>query len=123
MALLFSIKEFSVHEKIVQLEMYRDSMCQAWDTFSDARRELRSVMNVDSIDGGLVSSTVDLKKNPEARLRILEIDSLIRSILENAPHFLEVGRDAVGSLGPAFRKSFADPTFPSVEITKIKRED
>jgi hypothetical protein len=118
LALLFSMKEFGCHGDLVELEMFRNSLCDGWVTFCTLRRELKTVMNVQQIEDGLVSSTVDLSKNPEASLRILEIDSLLHGIIFNSPEFLEAGRKAVSGLGPCFRRYFRDPNFPSIEIKK-----
>lgn len=115
LSIFIAAREFQLHTDLVTLEMNHQALQEAWVTFCATRRELRDFMNVRARDGKKITSEVDLEKNPQAYLRMMELETLLDSILKQAPQFLLHSQKVMAMIGPAFKRYFRDPKFPGAQ--------
>jgi hypothetical protein len=105
-------KEYNLLSDMVELGMKHARICDAFNTYSQQRLELKDHMPQNSVSGPVVSSSLTEQDRLRLAPRFLELDSLLTSIEKLLPEYIEKARSVTNRIGPAARKYLNDPNFP-----------
>lgn len=122
MAILIEGREWKTHGDLIEMQMDHATATQAWNDYCSQRRELKKFMPISGpAAGNKFSSVLDHEKNPEAILRITELDTLITSLILGMPGRITRSNQTVAGLNKANKRYFRDKKFPAIDIS-IRRE-
>lgn len=113
-------KEYNLLSDIIELGMKHARVCDAFNTYSQQRLELKDHMPKNEISGPVVSSLLTKEDRLRLAPRFLELDSLLISIEKLLPEYIDKARSISNRLGPAARKYLNDPNFPLLREIDVK---
>lgn len=120
MALLIGWSNFDLHSDLVRLEIIYNTTAEAWNLFVTLRRDLAKLIPVNAASGDLLQSNISIQENPEAIIRIIELRSLILSLVELIPERIAHARTTTTKIGPNFKEYFRESKFPTLTVEQIK---
>lgn len=109
---LFEAREFGILSDLVEIGLKHSRLVAAFNTYSQLRSELKDHMPVHDVTGPIVGSNLTESDMLRLQPRFFELSSLLESIYQLLPRYLEESEKLSKSLGPAARKYFNDPQFP-----------
>jgi hypothetical protein len=109
---LFEAREYNLLSDIVELEMKHVRLFGAFNTYSRMRMELKDHMPISDANGPVVGANLTEEDALRLRPRLLELSSLLESIFDLLPRYVDESKSISEKLGPAARKYFGDPKFP-----------
>ena len=113
-------KEHNLLSDIIELGMKHARLCDAFNTYSQQRLELKDHMPKNSVSGPVVSSSLTKEDRLRLAPRFLELDSLLTSIEKLLPEYIERARSVTNRIGPAARKYLNDPNFPLLREVDVR---
>ncbi|MEP6828281.1 MAG: hypothetical protein ABJA10_09430 [Aestuariivirga sp.] len=111
---LFEARQFDLITEIIGLGLKHTRLFDAFNTYSRLRVELKNHMPNDEVDGSFIGSNLTAADRQRLQPRFLELASLIDSILDLLPDYIEESTKVSSSIGPAARKYFGDNNFPVI---------
>ena len=105
-------KEYDLLNEIIELGMKHAKVCDAFNTYSQLRLELKDHMPNNVVAGPVVSSTLTKEEHGRIAARFLELESLLASVERLLPEYIEKARSVCSRIGPAARKYLDDSNFP-----------
>lgn len=115
LSLLIVAKEFSLLSDLHELEMLHSSIGEGWNAYCISRRDLINYMPVDSMTGARSTAELNNKDHPQAMLRIVEIDTLLKNTLKLA---YENDESILPRVSKAMKTIFGESNFPTAVIVK-----
>jgi hypothetical protein len=109
---LFEAREFDLLSDLVAIGMKHSRMIGAFNTYSRLRLEMKDHMPNSGVKGPVVGSILTNEDFLRLQPRFLELSSLLESIDQLLPRYVEESMQLSEKLGPAARKYFKDPKFP-----------
>jgi hypothetical protein len=109
---LFEAREFDLLSDLVAVGMKHSKMIGAFNTYSRLRLELKDHMPKSDMNGPVVGSLLNQDDLLRLQPRFLELSSLLESIDQLLPMYVQESSALSEKLGPAARKYFKDSKFP-----------
>lgn len=109
---LFEAREFELLSDLVAIGMKHSRITGAFNTYSRLRLEMKDHMPKNDVKGSVVGSNLTKEDFIRLQPRFLELSSLLESIDQLLPRYVEESMLLSEKLGPAARKYFKDPKFP-----------
>ncbi len=113
---LIEAKEYGIYDDIVQFEMRHTAVCQAVDQYGVLRSEFRDLIPTQGGTGSLLHTGLTKEIYDRVRVRMLEMNTLIESLIPLLGEYIVSGRSLVRRIGPAARKSLDDDSFPLMRV-------
>lgn len=111
---LFEAKEFTLLTGLVELGLRHTRLFEAFNTYSRLRSELKDHMPKTDFKGPVVGSILTQDDHTRLQPRLLELGSLLDSVVGLLPKYVSDSKSICDSIGPAARKYFNDPKFPTL---------
>ena len=105
-------KEYQIYDDMVQLEMHHSATCHAIDEYGRLRAEFRDIVPTHGGSGNTLYSGMTREVYDQVRVRMLEMNTLIESLMPLLTEYVADARSLVRRLGPAARKALKDKDFP-----------
>jgi hypothetical protein len=109
---LFEAREFDLLSDLVALGMKHSRLIGAFNTYSRLRLEMKDHMPKSDVNGPVVGSLLTNEDLLRLQPRFLELSSLLESIDQLLPKYIQESTLLSEKLGPAAREYFEDKEFP-----------
>ena len=104
MGMLLALKNDDLFNVIAPMDVVHNSLIEAFRVLSKERRALAQRLRPDNAHGELLRGTLDRQQFLELRPYMIEVNSLVAKIREDAAHNFELATDALDRLQNLFRE-------------------
>lgn len=108
-------KEYDLYINVIQVFQEHRTLCEGMNAYMQLRNEMTRDLPIDAIKNEIVVS--DLTKiAPSNRHKMMQLESLLNSMIDSLPAQWQRASDTIATLTPALRKHLNDSSIPFMKM-------